>query len=72
MNKDMEVFMPIYEYKCENCDCCFEKLVFGSDKEPVSCPECKGKDVQRLLSCTGFIGSSGESRCSTGAPLGFS
>ncbi|MBT8357040.1 MAG: zinc ribbon domain-containing protein, partial [Desulfobacterales bacterium] len=37
--------MPIYEYKCEKCDCCFEKLVFGSDKEPVSCPECEARDV---------------------------
>ena len=64
--------MPIYEYKCEKCDNCFEKLVFGNDKEPVSCPECKATDVQRLLSCTGFISSSGESSCSTGASSGFS
>lgn len=64
--------MPIYEYKCEKCGSCFEKLVFGSDKEPVFCPECKAKDVQRQLSCTGFISSSGESSCSTGTPSGFS
>ncbi len=69
--------MPIYEYECEKCGNSFEKLVFGSDKEPVSCPECKAKDVKRLLSSTGFIGSSGMSGsggsgCSTGAPSGFS
>ena len=64
--------MPIYEYKCEKCDCCFEKLVFGSDKEPVFCPKCKAKKVQRLLSCTCFVTNSGESSCSTGAPSGFS
>lgn len=64
--------MPIYEYKCEKCDNSFEKLVFASDKEPVSCPECKATDVQRLLSSTGFISSSGGSGCSTSAPSGFS
>jgi putative FmdB family regulatory protein len=64
--------MPIYEYKCEKCGNSFEKLVFGSDKEPVSCPECKAKDVKRLLSSTGFISSSGGGGCSTGAPSGFS
>lgn len=64
--------MPIYEYKCEKCDNSFEKLVFSSDKEPVSCPECKATDVQRLLSSTGFISSSGGSSCSTSAPSGFS
>ncbi|MCP4368402.1 MAG: zinc ribbon domain-containing protein [Deltaproteobacteria bacterium] len=64
--------MPIYEYKCEKCDNCFEKLVFGNDKEPVFCPECKAKDVQRLLSCTGLISSTRGSSCSTSAPSGFS
>ncbi len=64
--------MPIYEYKCEKCGSCFEKLVFGSDKEPVSCPDCKAKNVQRLLSCTGFITSSAASSCSTASPSGFS
>jgi len=64
--------MPIYEYKCEKCGNSFEKLVFGSDKEPVSCPECKATDVKRLLSATGFISNSGGGGCSTGAPSGFS
>ena len=64
--------MPIYEYKCEKCGSCFEKLVFGSEKEPVSCPDCKAKNVQRLLSCTGFITSSGGSSCSTASQPGFS
>ncbi|HUT43781.1 MAG TPA: zinc ribbon domain-containing protein [Desulfobacterales bacterium] len=64
--------MPIYEYKCEKCGNSFEKLVFSSDKEPVSCPECKANDVKRLLSSTGFISNTGGSSCSTGAPSGFS
>jgi putative FmdB family regulatory protein len=68
----MEKIMPIYEYICKKCCNSFEKLVFDSDKKPVSCPECKAKDVQRLLSCTGFIRNSGGSGCSASAPSGFS
>ena len=64
--------MPIYEYKCEKCGNSFEKLVFGSDKEPVFCPECKAEDVKRLLSSTGFISSTGGNDCSAGTPSGFS
>ncbi|MBW2167239.1 MAG: zinc ribbon domain-containing protein, partial [Deltaproteobacteria bacterium] len=27
--------MPMYEYKCENCNHIFEKLVFTSDNEGI-------------------------------------
>ncbi len=30
--------MPIYEYECNECQGCFEKLVFGDDE--VECPDC--------------------------------
>jgi len=63
--------MPIYEYQCENCDHCFEKLVFASDDELPTCPECTGKKVKKLVSCSSFIGSSGLGSC-TGATGGFS
>ena len=45
--------MPIYEYKCKNCNEEFEALVFRSD-EKVPCPNCKGEDNQRLMSACGF------------------
>jgi len=32
--------MPIYEYQCEKCHHCFEILVFSSDDEKATCPEC--------------------------------
>ena len=41
--------MPIYEYMCKTCDKEFECLVLGSDKD-ITCPECKGENVQRLMS----------------------
>lgn len=43
--------MPIYEYKCSECDNSFEKLVFGS--RDVVCPSCGGP-VERLMSCCNF------------------
>ena len=65
--------MPIYEFKCRSCNKEFETIVFTSD-ENVTCPECKGENVDRLMSVCGFksgenftpsAGSSGCSSCSS-------
>ncbi len=45
--------MPIYEYKCNNCNHCFETLVLGSDTP--ACPSCKSPDLSRLISKCGFV-----------------
>lgn len=62
--------MPIYEYRCLKCNAEFETLVLGgSDK--ASCPECKGEDVERLMSACAFKSggdftpASGSSNCSS-------
>ena len=55
--------MPIYEYQCEKCDICFERLIFGDEEDGVTCPDCNGKKVKRLISCTSFIGDSGAGAC---------
>ncbi|MEI7450100.1 MAG: zinc ribbon domain-containing protein [Desulfomonile sp.] len=62
--------MPIYEYKCCNCDDSFEKLVFGRDE--VVCPSCGGP-VEKMMSCCNFKSagadfspsSAGKSSCGT-------
>ena len=41
--------MPIYEFKCNKCDNCFEQIVFPSD-DGLKCPSCEGKDISRLVS----------------------
>ncbi|MDY0375609.1 MAG: zinc ribbon domain-containing protein [Desulfobacterium sp.] len=51
--------MPIYEYKCNNCDNNFEMLVLGGDKP--ACPSCKSLDLSRLISKCGFVSKSTDS-----------
>jgi len=41
--------MPIYEYKCRECDAKFEVLVFSSEKK-VNCEKCGSENSERLLS----------------------
>ena len=48
--------MPLYEYICRPCRHGFEALVLGSEA-PV-CPECRGTDLERVLSVVA-IGRSG-------------
>jgi len=50
--------MPIYEYRCDECNACFEKLVFSGKDESVRCPECDSKKVRRQMSCVSAAGSS--------------
>ena len=40
--------MPIYEYRCPNCDTTFEVLVRSG--EGVACPQCGSSAVDKLVS----------------------
>ena len=42
--------MPIYEYKCLQCQCEFEHLKFSSQDPEPRCPSCCATNVQRLIS----------------------
>ena len=64
--------MPIYEYQCETCEKCFEKLVFAGDTEPVECPDCGGRQVNKQMSCASFMNSGVGGACASGATSGFS
>ena len=35
--------MPIYEYECGNCHCCFERKQRFDDEPVAACPQCQGK-----------------------------
>ena len=58
--------MPIYEYKCKECDNTFSKLVFNQDTE-IECPGCKSVDVEKQISnISSNSGSSGPSGANIG------
>ncbi|WP_319541897.1 zinc ribbon domain-containing protein [uncultured Pseudodesulfovibrio sp.] len=41
--------MPIFEYKCSDCDHEFEELVFDRDECP-PCPKCQSEKTGKLMS----------------------
>ena len=45
--------MPIYEYRCRDCNHDFEKYVHGPATK-VACPSCASGDVMRKLSVFGL------------------
>ena len=60
--------MPIFEYHCNECDKDFEILILGNQE--VSCPDCTGKNLSKLLSTfshksEGEFSSSKGSSCNT-------
>lgn len=58
--------MPIYEFKCLECDEFFEILVTRSSKEDVEmgCPKCRSENFERVLSTTNF--AMGDTSASSG------
>ena len=48
-------YMPIYEYKCPDCDHEFEALQSFSEEPLTICPECSGNKVSKLISRTSFM-----------------
>jgi putative FmdB family regulatory protein len=53
--------MPIFEYRCKECDKEFETLVFG--RERPRCPACESGKLEKLLST--FAAVSGTTRASS-------
>ena len=70
--------MPIFEFKCMQCEEFIEKLVMNDeDMVELRCPKCESRDLERVLSTTNFAippgganspGASSETRtCSSGS-----
>ena len=69
--------MPIFEFKCEECEQHFEDLVFGTKIDGVVCPACGGSQVRKKMSTFASrsggdgaslsLGSSSAAACSTGS-----
>jgi putative FmdB family regulatory protein len=50
--------MPLYEYHCGQCDLTFESLIRSASDQP-SCPKCRTRDVDKLLSVPATAHSAG-------------
>ncbi len=51
----LEGKMPIYEFKCLECEEFFELLVMKKDgDEEVKCPKCNAQSFERVLSATNY------------------
>lgn len=46
--------MPLYEFKCKNCQEEFESLKKFSDTTLPSCPKCKSDFVEKMVSSSTF------------------
>lgn len=46
--------MPIHEFRCQDCEHVFEKLVFPGDPDDPQCPQCQSANVQKLISAGSF------------------
>ncbi len=58
--------MPIYEYKCRQCDYKFELLrSSNADDTDLKCPECNAQGPVKLFSA--FSSKGGNDNCSPGA-----
>ncbi|HLZ08903.1 MAG TPA: zinc ribbon domain-containing protein [Chloroflexota bacterium] len=42
--------MPLFEYRCRDCNASFERLIHRDLADSVDCPECGGSRSRRLLS----------------------
>jgi putative FmdB family regulatory protein len=54
--------MPIYEYKCEDCEKVSEVLVKNrANESSVVCPECQSANLSKLISAPGALITKGGS-----------
>ena len=62
--------MPMYEYKCKDCDHAFEKLLKRmTDTQTVPCPKCQGAKTVRAFSMFA-VGAETGGRSPSPAPVG--
>jgi len=47
--------VPVYSYRCQNCDAQFERTQRFSDDPITVCPECEASSVRRVIHPAGII-----------------
>lgn len=64
--------MPIFEFQCDSCGHCFERLFLSeNEQENNACPQCGSYETKKLMSCASFMGGTKSGLCSP-ASTGFS
>jgi putative FmdB family regulatory protein len=53
--------MPIYEYKCRECQKEYEEIVPLDEQTAPPCPSCHSAHVEKKMSAFGGVGSKGAS-----------
>ena len=52
--------MPIFEFRCLDCNECFETLMLKNDEEvELRCPKCASEELERILSKTCYAMAGG-------------
>ena len=61
--------MPIYEYRCQNCNHVFEELIFSSltKDEEIICPKCNQNTAEKMMSAFSSTGTAFENTGSCGS-----
>ena len=56
--REKRLRMPIYEYRCRDCERPFQHLLMKRGEEPgLECPNCGGRDLKRLISKVAYHAS---------------
>lgn len=63
--------MPIYEYRCDECNKQFEKIIISSaGQEKITCPECGTEKVKKIISASSYRLNSGGGSMPLGSGVG--
>lgn len=64
--------MPLYKYRCLDCQEEYEELVSFSQSDEVVCPKCGSRNTRKLVSTVAVLrGGNASSRVSCGGSGGF-
>jgi hypothetical protein len=55
----------------QKIEACFDKLVFSGDEEPLACPGCGTRQVEKLMSCASLMDGGIGKACTSGAAVVF-
>lgn len=58
--------MPIFEFRCSNCNQKFEKIVISGTTKDILCPFCGSKELEKEFSTFASCGEAGKGSSQAG------